>query len=333
MPVTSRNQFRSRSAFTLVELLVVIAIIGILVALLLPAVQAAREAARRMSCQNNNKQLGLALHNFHDTFKHFPAGAQNDVLPVPIPTPIAYIRGTSWLTFILPQIEQQAIYNSYNFAVAYNTAANYAVGGNEIKAFKCPSGNNLRSGNGAEVFGTNNLACHTTHYYGVMGPSSRTSPSVVVFGGVTYNYVVGNPTANDAYATDGVLGQYRDTTGSVTTGHFGSIAEITDGTSNTMMVGERSMFLPPGQANDFRAWTRGNNGGSGATKNVTYPIGSTHYNGSNNFNDISFGSSHPGGCNFVLGDASVRFMSKTIDFGLYRALASVRHGEVAQVEN
>ena len=320
---------RRVSGFTLVELLVVIAIIGILIALLLPAVQAAREAARRSSCQNNMKQLGLALHNFHDTFKHFPAGAQENVERQPN-TVSGYIKGTSWLVFILPFNEQQSVYDLYDFELPYTDEVNNAVGNIEIPGYKCPSGAKNRSTNAAEQTddGTYN---HTTHYYGVMGPSSRANPSVVTYNGNTYNYTVGNATTNGAYATDGVLGQYRDQAGSVTTKHYVDLAEILDGSSNTLMVAERSMNLPSGQTNDYRSWVRGQNGGSGTTKNVTYPLNSTFYSGGNNFNDISFGSNHPGGCNFILGDASGRFISETIDLNLYKCLASVKHREVASV--
>jgi len=95
------------------------------------------------------------------------------------------------------------------------------------------------------------------------------------------------------------------------------------------MVAERAQFLPPGQTNDYRSWVRGQNGGAGATKNVTYPINSTYYNGSNNFNDISFGSEHPGGCQFAWADGTVKFVAETIDLPLYKALARIQHREVA----
>jgi prepilin-type N-terminal cleavage/methylation domain-containing protein/prepilin-type processing-associated H-X9-DG protein len=314
------------SGFTLVDLLVVIAIIGILIALLLPAVQAAREAARRAECQNKLKQLGLALHNYHDTYKHFPPGAQNDVYREPNLNN-TYIKGTTWLVFILPQMEQSALFETYDFNQPYNVTVNERVGNNEVLALKCPSGGKERSGNSSEA--ADGLRNHTTHYYGVMGPSSRANPSPNAFGGNTYNYVVGTPTGNAAYATDGILGQYRDNPGSVTTKHFVAIQDILDGTTSTLMVAERSMHIAPGKPNDYRSWVRGNNGGSGATKNVTFPINSTFYNGSNNFNDISFGSDHPGGCQFTFGDGSVKFLKETISLNLYKCLASIRHGEVA----
>lgn len=323
------ERFNQRRGFTLIELLVVIAIIAILIALLLPAVQQAREAARRTECKNKLKQIGIALHNFHDTNGHFPPGAQNDVYKQP-KTDNSTIKGTSWLVFILPQIEQTNIYEQYDFTQSYSAEVNNAVGNYEIAAYKCPSGSDNKSTNGSERTndGTYN---HTTHYYGVMGPSSRALNSTNTYNGQTYTYLVGSSTSNAAYATDGILGQYRDTAGSVTTGHYVRISDILDGTTNTLMVAERSMHLPPGQTNDYRSWLRGQNGGSGATKNVTYPINSTFYSGGNNFNDISFGSNHPGGCNFCLGDGSVAFISENIDLSLYKALASIRHGEVASV--
>lgn len=321
----SRQPYRPRAGFTLIELLVVIAIIAVLIALLLPAVQQAREAARRTHCKNNVKQLGLALHNFHDSYGHFPAGAQANVYKTPqIDTTM--IAGTSWLVFILPYIDQANLYAKYDFTLAFNTLPNPTnVGANIIPGFYCPSGP------APKVYldpNTNMTTNPSTHYYGIMGPGGATNPTVITYNGVNYSYTVGSPVSNGSYATDGILGQYQDATGSVTTGYFGSFASITDGSSNTLMVAERSRNLPSGQTNDYRSWIRGQSGGSGATKNVTNPINSTFYNGCNNFNDISFGSEHTGGCHFLLGDGSVRFLSQNIDMNLYRALSSRKHGEV-----
>jgi prepilin-type N-terminal cleavage/methylation domain-containing protein/prepilin-type processing-associated H-X9-DG protein len=325
-----RNSSSTRSGFTLIELLVVIAIIAILIGLLLPAVQKVREAAARMQCSNNLKQLGLALHTFHDANKYFPPGSQAAVYKTPR-VDNTMIRGTSWLVFILPGVEQNNLYKKYNFTQAYNSSNNLAVGNIAVTTYHCPSGADLTSGNSGE--GTAGLRNQTTHYYGVMGPSSRANPSTNSLNGRTYSYVVGSPTGNDAYATDGILGQYQDASGSVTTGHHVRLTDITDGTSSTLMVGEMSMQLPSGVPNAYRSWVRGQNGGCGTTKNVTYPINSTFYNNSNNFDDISFGSNHTGGCNFALADGSVRFINQNINMNIYKAIASIKSGEIASPDN
>lgn len=321
---------RFRSAFTLVELLVVIAIIGILVGLLLPAVQAAREAARRMSCQNQVKQIALALHNSHDTYKKFPPGAEGAVYPKPNPTSsTTTIVGTSWLVHILPYIEQANLYAKYDFTQAYNSVNNGLFGANIVPTYYCPSGpapTRYLDPN------ANMTTAVTTHYYGVMGPGGLTNPTTMTMGSNTYSYTIGSANANGAWSAHGILSHYQETTGSVSTNRRVRMGDIIDGTSNTLMVGEISK-TPPGTLNQYRAWTRGNNGGSGTTKNVLYPINSTFYNGSNNFNDISFASEHTGGCQFALGDGSVRFVSQTVDLTIYRAMASMNSGEVALLDN
>jgi hypothetical protein len=166
----------------------------------------------------------------------------------------------------------------------------------------------------------------STHYYGVMGPSGAANPTIITIGGVNYNYTVGSVNANGAWSAHGALTHYQETTGSMSTNRVITFSDVLDGTANTLLLGEISKFVPvtvPATPAHYRSWIRGNNGGSGTTKNVRYPINSTFYNGSNNFNEISFMSHHPGGVNFAIGDASVRFIAEGIDMGVYVGLASM----------
>jgi prepilin-type N-terminal cleavage/methylation domain-containing protein/prepilin-type processing-associated H-X9-DG protein len=133
--VISAPRSRGRPAFTLIELLVVIAIIGVLVALLLPAVQAAREAARRMQCANNLKQIGLALHGYHDAHRTFPPGGW--IASPSIPQNARMNMG--WGAAILPGLEQRALYDALNFGLPYNDAVNSTAGHTVLPAYLCPS--------------------------------------------------------------------------------------------------------------------------------------------------------------------------------------------------
>ncbi|WP_237226609.1 DUF1559 domain-containing protein [Rubinisphaera sp. JC750] len=182
-------QSRNRSAFTLIELLVVIAIIAILVALLLPAVQQAREAARRSSCKNNLKQLGLALHNYHDTFSRFPQGQ-------------FYIQGASswhghsaWVS-LLPFLEQGAIFDQWNDSAHVYAGSNNTLRQNRLSAFRCPSDTD---------FGTN--------------------------GGPGNNYVGCAGSTFQVWSNG-------DTRGVITKRQSKRMRDITDGTSNVIMVSE-----------------------------------------------------------------------------------------------
>jgi prepilin-type N-terminal cleavage/methylation domain-containing protein len=328
---------RLRVGFTLVELLVVIAIIGVLVALLLPAVQAAREAARRSSCSNKLRQLAIGLHNHHDTKDKFPPGAQNAVLPTPNPTnTTTTFAGTSWIVFTLPFIEQQPLYDRYRFDLAYNSVENGRdVGSVIVQTLYCPSGPDPKKYLDPNTNVTTNPS---THYYGIMGPCGPSGTGTdnwpITYNGITRTYRVGDPTNNGTWSFHGILSHYRETTGSISSFRVVRMADIIDGTTNTLMLGEISITLPtniPGtttaQPNQYRTWIRGNNGGSGATKNIAYPINSTMYNGSNNFNHLSMGSEHPGGAQFALGDASVRFISQTIDMTVYQLISSMNGEE------
>jgi prepilin-type N-terminal cleavage/methylation domain-containing protein/prepilin-type processing-associated H-X9-DG protein len=327
----SQVRFRRERGFTLIELLVVIAIIAILIGLLLPAVQKVRDAAARSSCQNKIKQLALALHNYHDANSKLPPGCQEDVLPNPNPAGnTTYIKGTSWIVFCLPYIEQEALYRQYNFTQAYNSTANGLVGANVVPTIYCPGGPDPKRYLDPNSNVTTNPS---THYYGVMGPGYPTNPTNITINGVSYPYTVGNAGANGAWSAHGMLSQYRETSGSVSTFRQVKITDVTDGSSNTLMVAEMSMNLPASQSNQYRTWIRGNNGGAGACKVVNYPINSTFYNGSNNFNAISFGSNHSGGCNFAMGDASVRFLRQSIDLNVYMASSSMNSGEVVSLDN
>jgi prepilin-type N-terminal cleavage/methylation domain-containing protein len=289
-----------RPGFTLVELLVVIAIIGILVALLLPAVQAAREAARRMSCSNNMKQLGLALHNYHDTFKVFP------------PHSLATNR-IAWTVHLLPFIEQKNLHEQFNFNILYNAGTNNILGLTPVPAYHCPSSKsqrvNIDDGSAEQIPAGSGVGAYTIHYYGVMGPKGINSAT-----GVAYPWT--NLGGHGGFADSGFMKQNMSR----------NFSDMTDGTSNSFALGEISWDDRKQRRTRYRMWTRGHqpNEWNAPAKNVAYQINSDQVAV---FNDMAFGSNHPGGCHFLMGDASTQFIAQTVDFQRLLAAASIQGTE------
>ena len=337
-------QRRFRRAFTLVELLVVIAIIGILVGLLLPAVQAAREAARRMQCSNNCKQLGLALHNYHDTFRQFPinyshgpagpntgGGNSGD----------ANSRQCSWMGMILPQIEQTSLYNKidWNVGLKVNGApsVNVAIAQTVIPAYRCPSdgsGNDGKYGN-REWLGRWPVATFGefagTNYKGCVG-------SDWAFGSLFTNNLGGTPNG-----LDGGNGMFvRDeNVRAANPKDRRRMADVTDGTSNTYAIGEA---LPELCSHTFWYGVNVNLATSAIPMNhylKVYRATNPRQNYFGNLgprpqfapywdwvNNYSYASNHTGGGQFTMGDGSVRFVSESIDLQTYRNTGSMNGGEV-----
>lgn len=311
--------------FTLVELLVVIAIIGILVALLLPAVQAAREAARRSECTNNMKQIGLALHNHHDTHGHFPSGmlTQDPYLPgASTPTRQWNNHGVLWLTFLLPYMEQQPLYdkvsshlNKFDRQQPFRwwTHPDGNLASHIIPSFMCPSdtaGEHFPGFLAWRHGKSNYVAVAASGYSGQdRGDADRDMPtrSVPIPG---YNL----PGYNSKY--NGCFWHNSETT----------IASITDGTSNTFVVAERDGLGVP-QGRHASHWmgpsnaTWLNQGMTGIDADPTYRLNVTPTGIDLNQWDTP-GSLHPGGANFTMGDGSVHFISDTIDGNIYEALGS-----------
>jgi prepilin-type N-terminal cleavage/methylation domain-containing protein len=297
-----RNVSRQQQGFTLVELLVVIAIIGVLVALLLPAVQAAREAARRSSCSNNLHQHGIALHNYHDIHLTYPMGWSN--------------RGQGWTACILPFIEQAPLYDTLQWAEANNwdtdNTPNERACGTLIKTYRCPS------------------AAIPEHV------NNQGIPERVP---ATYRGVASSTADSDDPGTS-VIGRHlelSDLEGIFFCDSRIGFKDILDGTSNTFMVGECywDTFSQDGNQMDF--WYIGSpqvDPWPNATEFSEF-VGSTGvpYNArkiastSGYVKELSFASFHPGGAMFCLGDASVRFVSYTIDYPTYQALGSRNKGE------
>ena len=303
---------RRHRGFTLVELLVVIAIIGILIALLLPAVQAAREAARRTQCLNNLKQVGLALHNYHTTHNTLPPGGMSD-------------NELSYVVMLLPYLEQKPLYDRFDFTtgtyyIRPTGSSNTSNGKIEhslvrLDMLLCPSCSKERSNLSAR--GSNWLERippnsggedpFTTHYVGIMGPLG-TNPAT----GLEYGWT-DRSNRYGGYATDGVLQKNSRV----------RFEDVKDGTSNTFALGEISW----NDYEKFRTWIRGSTlsgTAMGCAKNVREPINTGLPYG--NFNDGAFGSEHPGGTHFALCDGSVTFVSESVDHAVYLSTAS-RYGQ------
>lgn len=296
-----------RRGFTLIELLVVIAIIAILIALLLPAVQQAREAARRTQCKNNLKQIGLALHNYHDVHKVFPPGT---VPQRPGPNNgrvLADYESWGWAAMLLPFIDQAPLFDNLQVSnrtlhqalVAANAANTLDESFPPLTAYQCPSdttGPRLQTGMRREDF--NGLS--------LIGAAWR--PPTLNYPGST-----GDP-SGDLRAPRQL--NHRNPLGIFYNGSRVKFRDITDGTTNTFMVGEREKRCGAG------AWIGARNPDGNGTQGNDYhlarvrmPLNDPVNTGNDRCTD-GFSSAHEGGGQFVLCDGSVRFISENIHFNL-----------------
>jgi prepilin-type N-terminal cleavage/methylation domain-containing protein len=325
-----------RSGFTLVELLVVIAIIGILVALLLPAVQSAREAGRRSSCQNNMKQIGLAIHNFHDTKGYLPSSGR---------PPAAGTVRYGVFTVLLPFVEQKGLYDMYDTSVNWSHANNLPVTGTRIAFYECPSSpkhggllDMIPDGDGPGAFGSGQVAA-----VGDYGASLGNHPALPAIAASAGFIVQGSSSAisNAVQTTNGMLPKNARL----------SFTDVSDGLSNTIaflesggrpFVYQRGRQVSPNIASSHvngGGWTRAatdilftgsNPAGNGfpgiyINRSNGYDVGSESY-GANGYPSVGTeGSSQPyafhaSGLNVVRGDGSVKFINDEINIGVMGAL-------------
>jgi prepilin-type N-terminal cleavage/methylation domain-containing protein/prepilin-type processing-associated H-X9-DG protein len=300
---------RPHVGFTLIELLVVVAIIGVLTALLLPAVQAARESARQSSCRNNLKQIGVALQAYHAQHGEFPEGARMHAR--------SGQQSIGWHVLVLPQMEQRNLYAEIE--PDDEGGARLHATNELVPSYFCPT---------AEPPSSDKLDIENSNYVGVAGA------------GLTREDWPVEEIACGIVATDGVL-HLRSKV---------SVADIGDGTSHTLAVGERSIY------DTSEWWTVGalwyKSSGSqtpfsvcvAATKHVVWPINSLESRRVNYVrdtdapaelrkvrkNELAFGSQHPGGAHFAFADGSVHFLDESTDLAVYRELATRQGEETSQ---
>ncbi|MEX1039243.1 MAG: DUF1559 domain-containing protein [Pirellulaceae bacterium] len=328
-----------KSGFTLVELLVVIAIIGVLVALLLPAVQQAREAARRMQCSNNLKQIGLALHNYHDTFNTFPPGGLwNLDTPWMLTDGGSNMEKGTIMVFLLPFIEQGAIYDSIDFSsTTQNTRDQFVdppantipVRSVVVNGYLCPSDTH----DGGLIPGTDRAF---SNYGASHGPSS-------ISGGGNSACPCAQGNAWNAFRPSvvyGAGGNYDEANAAGPFSRRGNkftsrMVDATDGLSNTIYFGEIRVDC----SNHANHGWADSNGGQGLFNTLvpintdscnppdTAPGGDTCFSPCNYNNEFGFRSRHPGGAQFLFGDGSVTFLPETIDHAVYQLLGQRNDGQ------
>lgn len=337
--------------FTLVELLVVIAIIGILVGLLLPAVQAAREASRRMSCSNNLKQLGLACHNYHDTFQTFPSGVINPGDTTHATIPNTNILNHTGHELILPFIEQQPLHDQIDFRIA---SSGYAESGTVtggwpnantphmkvlVNTFLCPSDRGDERGALAHTDAATYIADgqrHTNYAFAGANVSSWQDHAI------WQNYSASTVSLPDGRTNVGARGAFGYNSGA-------KFRDFLDGTSNVVILGEVTVTKrqstsyellwggfrryntffnshpssDPNHINNERYHINGRTNVAGMTGTGT-PDDDRHYVGNT-------ASLHPGGALYAFGDGTVKFAGETIDKSVWAVLQRIATGQSDQL--
>jgi prepilin-type N-terminal cleavage/methylation domain-containing protein len=330
-----------RHGFTLVELLVVIAIIGIMVGLLLPAVQAAREAARRMQCGNNLKQIGLALHNYESAYRLFPAQSTG-----PEPGSNFNARRSSWMTAVFPFMEQSALYETYQSRFNWHDAANLNAVSTNVSTLRCPSATDRPGFEWAVLVSYANAATTT----------ATTSPRDFYYGAVTdYSNVGGIGTQLNA-----VLPANRRLNDPVNCGILKTsavkLSDVLDGLSNTLLVVEcagrpelyqNGRLVPDGTTPKTWSGTASvtlpfPTGGVWASHNKGFLVDGAQPDGNtairpgtcavNCSNDNELYSYHVGGAHISLADGSVRFVTSSLPIEQLAGMVSRNGREVVTFE-
>jgi len=332
----SKSSVRKKG-FTLIELLVVIAIIAVLIALLLPAVQQAREAARRTQCKNNMKQLGLAAHNYESTYKVFPSsGESTDMSTNPT---VRRFFPVSFNTAILPYTDQAPLYNNWNFAIDYTSTTNQALAKTKINAFLCPS--NAQTGPDLLGYGLtdymplaysdfDNTGTRQKYVQGIdlAGLLGFCNPISACQDGLSNTIMViedsGRPTSNGGSYDQSVAGALLGGPRTYDSSQLGTTANQTP-------------YTPGGSIGVVGRWADADNGSGisgGCSAGMTYGwINNDRQNpalwATNNCgpNDEPW-SLHIGGVHCLMGDGSVRFINDSINFLTLRAIATPRAGEL-----
>jgi prepilin-type N-terminal cleavage/methylation domain-containing protein/prepilin-type processing-associated H-X9-DG protein len=333
-----------RRAFTLVELLVVIAIIGILVALLLPAIQSAREAARRADCISRMRQMGIAAHNYHDSRRHLPHHGGGKLRPsTRTPTPSTTdTSGLSSQAQLLPYMEDQAVANLVDVGAHWRNQA-IEVKETPLPFFKCPSQDALET---TDILASGQvvespLRCHYLAIFGAKPVSCGRGGSIANqdYPDSTYTMIrcmatgTGLPNEGGGMATNGAMYLDSDL----------PFSRFTDGLSHTMLFGEYAW-----DAGINMTWLAADdNLGKVADgnwvfngKNIAAAINSAAFprdwslqgEATVNYHDVSLGSKHPGGCNILICDGSVSFVSDSIELAVLKSMASRASEEVIQTQ-
>lgn len=294
-----------RRGFTLIELLVVIAIIGVLIGLLLPAVQKVRESASRLRCSNNLKQLGVAVHNYHASYDVFPIShspwSEGTV-------PVGPHTGRGWILLSLPYMEQEGLYKQFAPSVASSLWSCSAIMNSEIKPLRCPSDTSDVVGNCTQQYQWGGTPVALTNYKGVIGDNRM---------GGTTAFPGGSPDCHNTIGCPGIF--YRNNYQEPV-----SIFKVADGTSNTFMIGEdviehnwhSTAYYSNG---DYAACHAPLNYMPNPPQPWNWPL------------VMSFRSRHQGGANFCLADGSVSFVSDSVYYVTYQAMCTKAGSEVVSL--